>query len=198
MIKIITIIYVFLSYVLFDQQLKITFRKSPPPPPEKIHSPLKVQKVQAPLFANTENFSAFPPPSPPPLQKERGEDTMDKGWKSLILITILTFIFRRSHPEVFCKKGVLKNFAKYAEKQLCQNLFFSNVAGLRLYIKIQTEKGSSIVASLTILPKVFSSRRSHRRCFIKKVFLKISQISQNTCARVSSYEKRDSGTGAFL
>ena len=72
MIKIITIIYVFLSYVLFDQQLKITFRKSPPPPPEKIHSPLKVQKVQAPLFANTENFSAFPPPSPPPCRKRGG------------------------------------------------------------------------------------------------------------------------------
>ena len=31
--------YDFLSYVIFDQQLKITFRKSSGPP-EKIHSPL--------------------------------------------------------------------------------------------------------------------------------------------------------------
>ena len=78
MIKIITIIYVFLSYVLFDQQLKITFRKSPPPPPEKIHSPLKIQKVQAPLFANTENFSDFPspPPHPPPPCRNRGGRTL--------------------------------------------------------------------------------------------------------------------------
>ena len=59
MIMIIVLIYFFLSYVIFDQQLKITFRKSPapPPPPEKIHSPLKIQKVQvSPVFANIENF----------------------------------------------------------------------------------------------------------------------------------------------
>ena len=61
MIMIIVLIYFFLSYVIFDQQLKITFRKSSggPPPllPEKIHSPLKIQKVQvSPVFANIENF----------------------------------------------------------------------------------------------------------------------------------------------
>ena len=40
MIMIIAIIYIFLSYVIFDQQLKITFRKSLTHPPiEKIHSP---------------------------------------------------------------------------------------------------------------------------------------------------------------
>ena len=40
MIMIIAIIYIFLSYVIFDQQLKITFRKSSTHPPiEKIHSP---------------------------------------------------------------------------------------------------------------------------------------------------------------
>ena len=30
---------------------------------------------------------------------------------------------RSSHLEVFCKKGVLKNFAKFTGKQLCQSLF---------------------------------------------------------------------------
>ena len=60
MIMIIAIIYIFLSYVIFDQQLKITFRKSSGPP-EKIHSPLKIQIVQVlPLFANIENFSGPP------------------------------------------------------------------------------------------------------------------------------------------
>ena len=32
---------------------------------------------------------------------------------------------------MFYKKGVLKNFAKFTGKQLCQSLFFNKVAGLR-------------------------------------------------------------------
>ena len=32
--------------------------------------------------------------------------------------------FRNSRPEVFCKKGVLRNFAKLTGKHLCQSLFF--------------------------------------------------------------------------
>ena len=31
-------------------------------------------------------------------------------------------LFKRSHPEVFCKIGVLKNFAKFRGKHLCQAL----------------------------------------------------------------------------
>ena len=34
---------------------------------------------------------------------------------------------RSSRPEVFCKKGVLRNFAKFTGKHLCQRLFFSKV-----------------------------------------------------------------------
>ena len=41
------------------------------------------------------------------------------------------FNFRSSHPEVFCKKGALKNFTKSIGKHLCQSLFFNKVAGLR-------------------------------------------------------------------
>ena len=44
-------------------------------------------------------------------------------------------LFRSSRPEVFCKKGVLKNFAKFAGKHLCQSLFFNEVAGLRPFIE---------------------------------------------------------------
>ena len=40
---------------------------------------------------------------------------------------------RSSRPEVFHKKGVLRNFAKFMGKHLCQNLFFNKVAGLRLW-----------------------------------------------------------------
>ena len=38
---------------------------------------------------------------------------------------------RSSRPEVFCKKGVLRNFAKFTGKHLCQSLFLNKVAGLR-------------------------------------------------------------------
>ena len=37
-----------------------------------------------------------------------------------------------SRLEVFCKKGVLRNLAKFTGKHLCQRLFFNKVAGLRL------------------------------------------------------------------
>ena len=67
MIMIIAMIYIFLSYVISDQQLKITFRKSSA---IKIHSPLKIQKLQVPTFTNTENFLGPPPPA------EKGEDTV--------------------------------------------------------------------------------------------------------------------------
>ena len=34
---------------------------------------------------------------------------------------------RSSHSEVFCKKGILSNFAKFTEKHLCQRLVFKNL-----------------------------------------------------------------------
>ena len=34
---------------------------------------------------------------------------------------------RSSRPEVFCKKGVLRNFAKFTGKQLCQSLLFNKL-----------------------------------------------------------------------
>ena len=40
-------------------------------------------------------------------------------------------LFASSRPDVFCKKGVLRNFTKFTGKQLCQSLFFNKVAGLR-------------------------------------------------------------------
>ena len=36
---------------------------------------------------------------------------------------------QKQPAEVLCKKGVLRNFAKFTEKQLCQRLFFNKVAG---------------------------------------------------------------------
>ena len=38
--------------------------------------------------------------------------------------------FRSSRSEVFCKKGALRNFAKFTGKNLRQRLFLNKVAGL--------------------------------------------------------------------
>ena len=51
---------------------------------------------------------------------------------SLLVIIQNSFWQNQSSGDVLCKKGVFKNFAKFTEKHLCQNLFFNNVAGLRL------------------------------------------------------------------
>ena len=44
----------------------------------------------------------------------------------------MVYLFRGSRPEVFCKKGALRNFAKFTGKHLCQSLFFNKFAGLGL------------------------------------------------------------------
>ena len=49
------------------------------------------------------------------------------------VLCYLKLIFKRS--QVFHKKGVLRNFAKFTRKHLCQSLFFNKVAGLRRLIK---------------------------------------------------------------
>ena len=40
-------------------------------------------------------------------------------------------VFQKQPPEVFCKKGVLRNFTKFTGKHLCQSLFFNKVTDLR-------------------------------------------------------------------
>ena len=44
-------------------------------------------------------------------------------------------LIRSSCPDVFCKKGVLRNFAKFTGK-LCQSLFFNKVTGLKLFERL--------------------------------------------------------------
>ena len=38
-------------------------------------------------------------------------------------------IFRSSRPDVFCKKCLLRNFAKFVGKHLCRSLYLNKVAG---------------------------------------------------------------------
>ena len=49
-----------------------------------------------------------------------------------VIIKSLKRLHRGGRPEVLCKKGVLKNCAKFTGKSLRQSLLFSKVTGLRL------------------------------------------------------------------
>ena len=56
-----------------------------------------------------------------------------------------TCIFPRcSRSELFCKKGVLKNFAKFTGKHLCQSLFFDKAAGLRSATLLKKDSGRGV------------------------------------------------------
>ena len=52
-------------------------------------------------------------------------------YRKIIYNFVLIYLARRSHPEVFCKKGVLRNIAKLKGKHLRQSLFFDKVASFR-------------------------------------------------------------------
>ena len=41
-------------------------------------------------------------------------------------------INRSSHPEVFCEKGVLRNFTKFTGRHLCESFFFNKVTLARV------------------------------------------------------------------
>ena len=46
-------------------------------------------------------------------------------------------------PEVFCKKGVRKNFAKFTGKHLSRSLFFNKelqARGVQLYLKMTLQR----------------------------------------------------------
>ena len=44
---------------------------------------------------------------------------------AFIFSECITNTSRSSRPEVFCKKGVLRNVVKFTGKHLCQSLFFN-------------------------------------------------------------------------
>ena len=59
--------------------------------------------------------------------KKKKKSSVKKYYKVHCLQKCYSFC----HPQVFCKKGILKNFAKFTEKHQCQRLFFNKVAGLK-------------------------------------------------------------------
>ena len=64
------------------------------------------------------------------------------------------FLIRSSHLEVFCKKGVLRNFAKFTGKNLCQSLFFNKVAGLRPQVRNFIKKETPVQVLFSEICKI--------------------------------------------
>ena len=75
----------------------------------------------------------------------------------------LMYMFRSSRRKVFCKIGVLRNFAKFTGKHLCQSLFFNKVS-----------------RPVTLLKK-----RLWHRCFPKK-FVRITFLNRTHLVAASS------------
>ena len=56
---------------------------------------------------------------------------MTKMIKNKMNYKMTNTINQKPPPEVFCKKGVLRNFAEFTGKHLCQSLFFIKLPILR-------------------------------------------------------------------
>ena len=107
----------------------------------------------------------------------------------------------------FCKKGDLRNFAKFTGKQLCQSPFFNKVAGQAChFIKKETLVQVFSCEFCEVSKNTFSYRTppltaSAWRGSVKKVILEISQNSEEILfvnKSLQIYLKRDSGIGVFL
>ena len=92
----------------------------------------KIQKQAPQVFCKRRSVT---------LLLERGSIINAKFLRTLILknicerllVKISISVTRSSRPEVFCKKGVLRNLTKFTEKHLCQSLLYNKVAGMRLW-----------------------------------------------------------------
>ena len=99
------------------------------------------------------------------------------------------------------------SFTKFTGKHFCQNLLSNKVAGvlsatllnMRLWHSCITVNLAKFLRVSTMLHMATPCRSSHQRCSMKKVFLEISQNSQeNTYARVPFFNKVAGGTGTCV
>ena len=104
------------------------------------------------------------------MRQVQGLEMYFKKISPKVMFLCLPIFFRtttkNSRPEVFCKKGVLGNFAKFTGKHVCQALLFNILAGLDLYRYFP-------VNFLCIFLRIFSGG-----CLPKHVVLKTPQILQ--------------------
>ena len=99
--------------------------------------------------------------------------------------------YRISHPEEFCKIGILRNFPKFTGKHLCQSLFFKVAIVLQLYLK----RYSDTVVFLWIFAKL---RIPKNTFFHRKPPLAASNNSSQRSLFYISKEKRKFYTENFM
>ena len=61
-----------------------------------------------------------------------------------IFVEDTNIIYRSSRPEMFYKKGVLRNFTKFPGKHLCRSLFLNKVAGLTPGTLLKKDSGTGV------------------------------------------------------
>ena len=68
---------------------------------------------------------------------------LDSYWEIQVKVWLVD-TNRSSRPDVFCKKGILKNVVKFTEKHLCHSLFFIKVAGPRPVTLLKKRFGTGV------------------------------------------------------
>ena len=84
------------------------------------------------------------------------------------LIVLISVNHQKQPPEVFCKKGVLRNFAYFTGKHLCQSLFFNKVSGLGPYPARQKFNNYLELSKENVLGNIVLS---YWPCFTWKFFM---------------------------
>ena len=101
--------------------------------------------------------------------------------------------FRSSHPEMFCKKGVLRNFAKFKGKYQCQSLRdFGTGVFLRIlwnfYKNLLLQKTSGGCFCLFMTPfHCIISNFEKKKCFTinRRLFPKVFRVASFFHERVN-------------
>ena len=106
-------------------------------------------------------------------------------WESIkveptICICFMKQLCKSSHPDVYCKEGVLKSFAKLKGKHLCRSLFFNNFAKF-----LRTLFSRNCSGRFQLCTEVGA-----HRCSMEKLLWKRFQNSQEkTCDKVIKFKK---------
>ena len=89
---------------------------------------------------------------------------------------------QKQSPEVFCKKGTLRNFAKFTGTHLCQSLFFNKVAGQAWLVHNMSLKAIKLDQGAT---EMFISEFENKESFINVM----SEIYKNDDAKKASFKR---------
>ena len=119
-------------------------------------------------------------------------------WRSTCKKTLLFSRVRSNHPEVFCKKGALGNFAKFTRKPLCQSLLRpetllkKRLAQVFSYEFCEISKNiflyrtPLVVASIELVMKKFRKKEISQNQFLTQIVWEFSKLIFNADSMKSS------------